>query len=87
MRLLLGIGDGATGPIVSYFGAMDFLDNQASFNDVFGVKPALLGCNPTQNDLLDISSNVYAYADKCMFDVFLSTCREDYVGSVTTTSH
>lgn len=55
-----------------YFGGLDFLDNQASFNSVFGKNPVPLLTN-VGNITVDCSlvvEDVKAYCDSCKLDVF-----------------
>ena len=85
MSRLLG-ANAATGKKpeeMSYYGALDFLDNQEAFVRVFGKHPELLQATPTKSKHSggpSIMSIVNAYADKCMFDRFKASCRNDYVG-------
>ena len=65
---------------------MSFLDDQESFASVFGNKPQLLGSDPSRLDTRDIGDKLRSYADKCMFNIFLNICREDYVGTDDGTS-
>ena len=46
----------------------------------FGTKHILLGNSPTKLENNEIRDKVYAYSEKCMFDVFLDVCRDGYVG-------
>ena len=73
---LSSVGNSAT---ISYFGPMTFLDYQFSFTSVFDPKPQFFGPNSSRLDTGDISEKIRVYAEKCMFDVFLTICREDYV--------
>ena len=82
MSRLLGLSNSNSGNIVSYFGSMVFLDNQAVFDDIFGTKPMLPENNSTKLDSKDTREKISGYADKCIFEVFLELCRADYVGEV-----
>ena len=66
--------------VSSFFGSMSFLDAQDSFDNVFGLKPFILDTQPVRGTPVDCLSRVRNYADKCMLDIFLEICREDYVG-------
>ena len=59
---------------------MNFLNNQTSFLSVFGHNPQPFGSKPSRLETGDIGEKLRMYADKCMFDVFLAICREDYIG-------
>ena len=48
---------------------------------VFGHKPQLFGSNLSRLDVGDIGEKLRIYANKFIFDVFLTICREDYVGT------
>ena len=86
MSLLLGLTSARTSIVVSYFGSMDFMDDQTSFDVIFGAKPTLLDSNPTRIENNDIRGQVHTYADKCMFDVFLEICKAAYVGAKSSDS-
>ena len=72
--------------IVSYFGSLNFLDCQQAFFTTFGHQPPILAAYPLSTTACDILGRVRAYADKCMLDVFLELCREDYVGGFDVSS-
>ena len=86
MSSLLGLISASTTTIVSYFGSMDILDDQAAFDDTFGSKPIHLSSSPTELESNEIRDKIHAYAEKCIFDVFLEVCRADYVGESFTDS-
>ena len=70
-----------TRQVVSYFGPMTFLDCQSDFDEVFGPKPTLYGSTPCKQGIgEDITTQIDAFASKCMFDTFISICKTDYVG-------
>ena len=67
---------------------MDFTDDQSSFTAIFGQKSQIYGYYPARPDQEDIKAASRDYANKCMFNVFLHICREDYVdndGGTSTT--
>ena len=67
--------------VVSYFETMPFLDFQSDFVNVFGLEPTLYGTSPSKQEITDsIASQIQTYASKCMFDIFLSIFKMDYVG-------
>ena len=74
------VGSGTSGIVVSYYGALDFLDNQRQFGFVFGMNPLILSASPTSHPSSDVSTRVRLYAEKCMLDISLEICHEDYVG-------
>ena len=69
-----------TATISSFFGSTSFLDDQMIFDATFGSNPLILDSQPTKSGPVDCLTRVRTYADKCMFDIFLEICREDYVG-------
>lgn len=78
---LLGLHTGGSSNVTIYFGPMSILDDQPSFQSVFGLKPLLLSSTPPslkENCTRDV---VYGYAEKCIFDIFLTIVRLDYVGT------
>ena len=74
------VGSVTSGIAVSYYGALDFLDNQQQFDFTFGMNPLILSASPTSHQSSDVSTCVRLYADKCMLDIFLEIYRKDYVG-------
>ena len=76
---LLGLKHGITECVVSYFGPIHFLDDQPSFTSVFGIKPQVLGSNPSRLDVDKTREEMQDYANKFMFDVFLYIFLEYYV--------
>jgi hypothetical protein len=84
MGRLLNSGGQATGrEDLSYYGKLDFLDNQEAFDLVFGTSPELLSpfpAEPVDPNTIGVMGMVNVYADKCMFDKFKQACRNDYVG-------
>ena len=68
--------------ITSYFGDLDFLDNQDKFDGVFGKAPLIIGTRPASEINVSCMGRAQKYADDCLLDVFLDVCRQDYVGRV-----
>ena len=73
---LLGLNSGGSSSVINYFGPMSFFDDQKYFVSVFGNRPQLLGTNTSRLDTRDIGDKLRSYTDKCMFDVFLTICKE-----------
>ena len=78
---LFQLGSGIANSTISYYGLMTYLDYQISFNTVFSTKPRIYSHHPILRDNGDIKGEISSYAEKCMFDVFLSIYKQDYVGS------
>ena len=73
--------------VLNYVGnSATFLDDQVSSVSMFGQKPQLFRPNPSRLDM-NVSEKLHVYEEKCMFDVFLEICREDYVGTYYGTSN
>ena len=70
----------ASATISSFFGPMTFLDTQNVFKTIFGHDPIILDTEPVKGTPVECLTRVRTYADKCMLDIFLEICREDYVG-------
>ena len=67
--------------IISYFDPVTFLDCQSDFEALFGLVSTIYGVRPCNQDVGEtITSQIQAYASKCMLDTFLSICKTDYVG-------
>ena len=49
----LGLSSWGESSIISYFGPMNFLDDQARFSNLFGSKPQFFGSNPSRLDADD----------------------------------
>jgi hypothetical protein len=67
-----------------YYGTLAFVDEQSIFDTIFGLKPALLPHFPVSapNSLeVTVKEQLDAFAYKCLFNVFVAVCRDDYVGS------
>ena len=84
-RLLGSNGRGMDNEILlSYYGELDFIDNQAAFDKVFGKNPELLPHTNPNRPYVEgkgsVMSTINSYADKCMFDKFIAACCNDYVG-------
>ena len=76
----LFVSPSSSGTVTIYFGPMTFLDNQKEFDHIFGLNPIILGVNPITGSSSDCLNKARLYADKCMLDVFIHICRDDYVG-------
>ena len=59
---------------------MTFLDDQSIFENTFNTDPLILRTSPTNGTSSNCLKCVRTYADKCMLDIFIEICREDYVG-------
>ena len=77
-RLFGSTSSGQT--ITSYLGSMSFLDDQVEFDKIFGANPVILGVNPVSGSSSDCLKKARLYADRCMLDVLLHICKDDYVG-------
>ena len=86
MNKLLSMGSSSSGEVISYFGGMTFLDDQSAFLTTFGYNPTILPYNAIKNEEGGPRNKLLAYANKCMFDVFLYICQEDYVGDISVKS-
>ena len=75
----------------SYYGSLGFVDNQNTFNNIFGIQPTMLQITRLSQlnsnlgaDSISCTSpaikKIHEYIDKCHFDIFVSVCRDDYVG-------
>ena len=67
--------------VSSFFGSISLLDEQDVFDNTFGLTPLILYIQPMKFTPVEYFSRVRTYAEKCMLDIFLKICREDYVGS------
>ena len=66
----------------SWYGRADILDTQGAFDAEFGTStPSLLHAKPKSGDVQEMQQSLHRYADLCQFDVAMSLCRCDYVGS------
>jgi len=65
--------------VVSFFGDIDFLDNQSTFDEVFGKDPVLFNVHLTSGGVAACLKKVRTYADKLMLDIFLDIFRDNYV--------
>ena len=83
------LGKNVSNLITSYFGPLNFLDDQSSFDSIFGTNPPLLHINnasslqagePIENSLV-IPRRLHSFFQDCKYDVFVCICRDDYVGS------
>ena len=65
---------------IGYCGKLEFLDNQETFNEVFGDKPTIIPPNiDTSQNSTSIARSLYSFGEKCKLDVFLHICRKYYV--------
>jgi hypothetical protein len=82
MSKLLNSGEqGGKNNRIGYYGPLTFLDSQSEFVNTFGKKPHMLPINPNSTGKNEVQMMLREYAEKCKFDVFLSACRDFYVGS------
>ena len=66
----------------SYFGTIDFLNSQDIFDAICGKISTILNVQPANNSPINFLPHMRLYADKCMLDIFLSICHENYVGFI-----
>ena len=74
MSQLLQLYSGSTSSTISYYGHMNFLDDQSTFTTVFGIKPRIYGHCPHWSDNGSTEDDLSDYTEKFMFDVCLSIC-------------
>ena len=79
MSMLIGTPN-SNSSITSFFGDMTFLDDQKVFDDIFGDNPVILSNKPKNASIVNCLPRARIYADKCMLEHFIATCRDDYVG-------
>jgi hypothetical protein len=91
MKAMLGLGATAVTDGTSYYGSMEFLDDQPTFDQVFGTDITLL---PAIKPHLAVQSmdttpdlELREYARACMYDVYVRSCRSDYVGEDVDSNH
>ena len=66
----------------SWYGRADLLDTQEAFDLEFtSTTPPLLHADPKTGSAAEVHDILHRYADLCQFDVAMSLCRCDYVGS------
>jgi len=65
--------------VTSYFWALNFLDSLDTFDDEFGTNMIIFGTTPASDANMTYISQTGQYVDKCMLDVFLDVCWQDYV--------
>jgi hypothetical protein len=69
----------------SFYGSLDFLDAQTSFDTVFPhPSPILLSLTTAGTPTIDtttISSTINTFANRCKFELFIPLFRTDYVGT------
>ena len=77
----------------SYYGPLTFLDDQSTFHCTFGMKPVLIPDETRTHSQREIGGdpssvqlNLRAFAEQCKLDVFLHSCRRDYVGDIASTT-
>lgn len=79
MNFLLRSGSTASDKTtVGYYGPFTFLDDQASFDRVFGKDPTMFPLSPLAKTLS--RDDIDKFIDKCKFDVFIEACRGYFVG-------
>ena len=70
----------------SYFGSLEFLDSQVSFDATFP-QPVPLVVTPSSNgvsvDSLSLLKTLNQFVDQCKFHLFVPIFRSDYVGTFT----
>ena len=70
--------------VISWYGNADFLDDKEIFRNEFGTdQPLLFPAKPVSgqsSNHITVCAGLHAYAQKCMFDVFLELCHIYYVG-------
>ena len=75
----------------SFYGSLGFVDNQDIFDNIFGIQPTILQITRLSHinsnlgaDSISCTSpainKLHEYIDKCHLDIFVSVCRDDYVG-------
>ena len=65
---------------VGYFGKLEFLDNQAALDEVFGDKRTIIAPNIiTSQDTTSAARILYSFGKKCKVHVFLHIFRKYYV--------
>jgi hypothetical protein len=69
----------------SYYGSLNFLDSQQSFDTIFPhPTPLLLSLSHSGNPTINthtISATLTTFIDRCKFELFISLFRTDYVGT------
>ena len=79
MNFLLRSGSTASDKTtVGYYGPFTFLDDQASFDKVFGKDPTMFPLLPLTKTFS--RDDIDKFIDKCKFDVFIEACRGYFVG-------
>ena len=61
---IIRLGSGGAFSCISYFGPIDFLENQLAFTTVFGHKPQIYKWSPTRLQQGDVQSKLCRYAEK-----------------------
>ena len=76
--------------IYSYHGPLDFADDQASFNSIFGANPQMTiptvhrkhnASQLMESQSPEFQKKLQKFIDACIFDIFVDLCKMDYVGS------
>ena len=88
-KMNLFLGSNSSSLVSSYHGPLDFVDNQHSFNSIFGQNATLLHVNrhttisagESIEDTTLIPKLIHKFFSECKYDVFVSICRDDYVGT------
>ena len=76
-----------------YLGSLDFLDSQASFDDIFGITLVMLcvkrraagSCANEETEYL--ASRLNKYCDLCQFHLFCSIIKLQFVGTENYDTH
>ena len=71
-----------SGFTTSWYGRADLLDTQEAFDlEFMSTTPPLLHADPKTGSAVEVHDILHRYADLCQFEVAMSLCRCDYVGS------
>jgi len=73
------MGGTSTKVVTGYYGPFTFLDNQAAFDEVFGMDPVICSTFLLQKSAT-LREQIDEFVNACKFDVFISLCRNYYVG-------
>ena len=76
------VGTFSSNLVSIYFGSLEFLDTQTTFDVIFGIEPVILDTQLASNNSVSYLEHIHVYADTYIMDVFLDICRDDYVGGV-----
>jgi len=84
---------GASGGSTTYLGSLDFLDNQRSFDSVFGTTPVMIHLSKRAavtcaiEDTEYLASKMTNYCDICQLHLFCDIVKLQYVGTETYDTH